>query len=240
MKIIKCCSTTSTTYLPNRDIEYLALHYTAGTTSKAGTALNLAKWFASGGNPQNPASSDYIVDDRDIVQYNEDIKNRYAWCVGGSLYKNPTTSLGATLYGKATNRNTLSIEICSSKKNKKSLDADDKDWYFTADVLDNTEQLVKYLMKQYNIPVERVIMHHTVTGKLCPAMWTQTEAALNNYYAFLDRLRDKPIEQQKQEQISTKKKMYYVQVGAYGIRSNAEAMLKEVKKVYPDAFIKEM
>ena len=184
MNIKPYYSITSLTYAPNRSIEYIALHYTAGTTSKAGTALGVAKWFASGGNPSNPASSDFIVDDRDIVQYNNDIENRYAWCVGGAKYS-PTTSLGASLYGKATNKNTINIEICSNKVNKKSLLASDTDWYFTEAELDNTRELVKYLMKKYNIPIERVIMHHTVTGKLCPAMWTHNETELKGYYDFL-------------------------------------------------------
>ena len=184
MNIKPYYSITSLTYAPNRSIEYIALHYTAGTTSKAGTALGTAKWFASGGNPSNPASSDFIVDDRDVVQYNNDIENRYAWCVGGAKYS-PTTSLGASLYGKATNKNTINIEICSNKVNKKSLLASDTDWYFTDAELDNTRELVKYLMKKYNIPIERVIMHHTVTGKLCPAMWTHNETELKGYYDFL-------------------------------------------------------
>lgn len=184
MNIKPYYSITSLTYAPNRSIEYMALHYTAGTTSKAGTALGVAKWFASGGNPSNPASSDFIVDDRDIVQYNNDIENRYAWCVGGTKYS-PTTSLGASLYGKATNKNTINIEICSNKVNKKSLLASDTDWYFTKAELDNTRELVKYLMEKYNIPIERVIMHHCVTGKPCPAMWTHNEAELKGYYDFL-------------------------------------------------------
>ena len=40
-------------------------------------------------------------------------------------------------------------------------------------------------MKKYNIPIECVIMHHTVTGKLCPAMWTHNESELKGYYDFL-------------------------------------------------------
>ena len=185
INIKPCYSTTSLTYAPKRTIKYIALHYTAGTTSKAGTALGTAKWFANGGSPSNPASSDFLVDDRDVVQYNKDIENYYAWCVGGTKYTNPTTSLGASLYGIATNKNTISIEICSNKKNTKSLNANDTDWYFTDAELDNTRELVKYLMKKYNIPIERVIMHHTVTGKLCPAMWTHNETELKGYYDFL-------------------------------------------------------
>ena len=185
INIKPCYSTTSLTYAPKRTIKYIALHYTAGTTSKAGTALGTAKWFANGGNPSNPASSDFLVDDRDVVQYNKDIENYYAWCVGGAKYTNPTTSLGASLYGIATNKNTISIEICRNKKNTKSLNANDTDWYFTESELNNTRELVKYLMKKYNIPIERVIMHHTVTGKLCPAMWTHNETELKGYYDFL-------------------------------------------------------
>lgn len=188
LNIKPCYSTTSLTYVPKRTIKYIALHYTAGTTSKAGTALGTAKWFATGGNPSNPASSDFLVDDRDVIQYNKDIENYYAWCVGGTKYTNPTTSLGASLYGIATNKNTISIEICSNKKNVKSLNANDTDWYFTEAELNNTRELVKYLMKKYNIPVERVIMHHSVTGKLCPAMWTHNESELKGYYDFLKSL----------------------------------------------------
>lgn len=239
MTIKKVCSKTSLTPLMGRKIEYIAVHYTAGTTSRAGTATNLAKWFAAGANPGNPVSSDFIVDDADIVQYNEDILNYYAWCVGGDKYVTQSTSLGGTLFGKATNRNTLSIEVCSCKKNPKSLNVFDNDWYFTEAAIENTVQLVKYLMKKYNIPVERVIMHHHVTGKMCPAMWTRSEAELSGWYDFVSRLRDKTVEQQKQEAISAKKKMYYVQVGAFGIRANAEKYLEQVKKVYPNAFIKE-
>ena len=185
LNIKACYSKTSLTYSPNRVIKYIALHYTAGTTSKAGTAMSTAKWFANGANPKNPASSDFIVDDANVIQYNKDIENYYSWCVGGTKYTNPTTSLGASLYGIATNKNTISIEICSNKRNPKSLDANDKDWYFTDAELDNTRELVKYLMKKYNIPIERVIMHHTVTGKLCPAMWTHNETELKGYYDFL-------------------------------------------------------
>lgn len=222
MNIKPYYSITSLTYAPNRSIEYLALHYTAGTTSKAGTALGVAKWFASGGNPSNPASSDFIVDDRDIVQYNNDIENRYAWCVGGTKYS-PTTSLGASLYGKATNKNTINIEICSNKVNKKSLLASDTDWYFTKAELDNTRELVKYLMKKYNIPIERVIMHHSVTGKACPAMWTHNEAELKGYYDFLQSIDKnyKPVASKPTTSTSTLPYKIKVKDESLNVRSDA-------------------
>ena len=222
MNIKPYYSITSLTYAPNRFIEYIALHYTAGTTSKAGTALGVAKWFASGGNPSNPASSDFIVDDRDIVQYNNDIENRYAWCVGGTKYS-PTTSLSASLYGKATNKNTINIEICSNKINKKSLLASDTDWYFTKAELDNTRELVKYLMKKYNIPIERVIMHHSVTGKPCPAMWTHNESELKGYYDFLQSIDKnyKPVTSKSTTSTSTLPYKIKVKDESLNVRSDA-------------------
>lgn len=174
-----------------------------------------------------------------------DMLTECIWCVCRVITYNAGNSVfneeeldNIRTYLKATNRNTISIEVCSSKKNPKSLNANDTDWYFTDAAIDNTVQLVKYLMKKYNIPIERVIMHHHVTGKMCPAMWTHNEKELDGWYDFVSQLRDKTVEQQKQEAISVKKKMYYVQVGAFGIRANAEKYLQEVKKHYPNAFIK--
>ena len=61
---------------PNREIKYIVVHYTAGVTSRSGSAVNTAVWFGSG---NAFASSDFIVDDTAIVQYNADIKNRYTY-----------------------------------------------------------------------------------------------------------------------------------------------------------------
>jgi N-acetylmuramoyl-L-alanine amidase CwlA len=43
-------------------------------------------------------------------------------------------------------------------------------------------------MKQYNIDISHVIMHHGVTGKQCPIMWTQNEKNLSGWYDFLARV----------------------------------------------------
>lgn len=173
--------TTNTNYLANRSVEWIAVHYTAGTTSKKGSALNLASCYKAG---SISASSDFTVDDATAVQYNKDIKNRYTWGVGGNLYPSMSTSLGGKYYGKCKNSNCINIEVCSNKVNKKSLLATDTDWYFTDSELDLTAQLIAKLMKEFNIDIDHVIMHHEVTGKLCPAMWTQKESQLVNWYNF--------------------------------------------------------
>jgi N-acetylmuramoyl-L-alanine amidase CwlA len=158
INITKKTSTTNTTYLANRSIKYIVIHYTAGVTSKAGTAASTASYFS---NASVKASADFIVDDGTIVQFNPDIANRYAWHCGGSKY----ATKGGSLYGVATLKNTIGIEICSTNKTKKMTYANDPNYYFTEAVLNNAADLVKYLMDKYNIDVNHVIRHYDVNGK---------------------------------------------------------------------------
>lgn len=176
---------TNTNYLANRKIEYIVIHYTGGSTSKKGSAMNLAS-ACRNGNLQS--SAEFYVDDGSIVQYIQDIQNRYSWSVGGNKYPAMSTSLGGLYYGKCTNKNSINIEICNEKVNKKSFLATDTDWYFTEAAISNAVKLTQYLMKQYNIDINHVIMHHSTTGKQCPIMWTQNEKNLSGWYDFLTRV----------------------------------------------------
>ena len=186
MEIVKQTSTVHTGYLKNRQIKYIVLHYTAGTSSKKGTARGVASMFA---NPNNrPASADFIIDDAEIVQYNPDISNRYTYAVGGQKYSVRYTPLSGMFYAKCKNNNSISIEMCSSKVNKKSLNALDTDWSINATVVDKAVELTKYLMQKYKVPVDNVIMHHHVTGKLCPQPWCLNEKRLQGWYQFKNRL----------------------------------------------------
>ena len=51
----------------------------------------------------------------------------------------------------------------------------------------NAADLVKLLMKKYNVPVERVIRHYDVTGKVCPKPFVDDEKA---WETFKERLAD--------------------------------------------------
>lgn len=190
INIIKCYGITNTTYMPNRKVEWIAIHYTAGTTSKKGSAINLATWYKGG---TGGTSSDFVIDDATIVQYNEDINHRYTWGVGGNKYSQMSTSLGGKYYNIATNKNCINIEICSNKVNTKTLLATDDDWYFTEAEIDNAVKLVQYLMEKFNIDIDHVIMHHHVTGKVCPNPWTLTEKSLSGWYDFLNKVQNKII-----------------------------------------------
>lgn len=158
-------STANTSVKYNRPIEYLVVHYTAGGTSRSGTAWNTAYMFA---HNTRPASADFIVDDTDIVQYNGDIKNRYTYAVGGKLQGNPG---GGKFYGKCKNYNSISIEICSSNRTGNMKYPNTKDWYFTDAALNNAIKLAQYLMEKYNIPANHLIRHYDVNQKLCLPMY---------------------------------------------------------------------
>ena len=190
MNIIKCTSSVHTSLQPNRPILYLVFHYCAGSTSKKGAARSTATMF---GNPSNrPASADFIVDDAEIVQYNPDIKNRYCYSVGGDKYTKLYTKEAAKYYGICRNYNSINVEICNRKKNTSDMNnALADDWYFTEAALNNAVELGKYLMKEYRIPASRVLMHHHVTGKLCPQPWCLNNSRLDGWYKFKARLTEK-------------------------------------------------
>ena len=227
MTITNKLSTVHTTAKDNRDIKYIVIHYTAGVTSKAGSAINTADFFRT---TSTEVSSDFTVDDNAVVQYNPDIKNRYTWHCGGNKY----ATKGGSLYGICKNSNSIGIEICSANSTGKMQNANDKSYSFTDAAVANAEWLVKKLMAEYNIPAERVVRHYDVTGKPCPGIigWNADSGSEAKWTAFKQAISGAAV--------SASAPKYYVQVGAFSSRKNAENYLDEVKKTYPDAFIKVM
>lgn len=147
--------------------KYLVIHYTAGASSQKGRALKNYDTFVARAKTNKPGSADFAVDDAEMVQFNPDIENYYTWAVGGNNWGNS----GGSLYGKATNSNCVSIEMCSNLKPGTSGSAANHDgWSFTDATINNTVKLAKMIMKKYNIPLERVIRHYDVNGKTCPGV----------------------------------------------------------------------
>lgn len=156
---LKVCITKSI----NRDIKYIAIHYTAGSSSIKGVARSVKRVFETG-----RASADFAVDDVESVQFNPDLKNYYCWAVGDP--KNKYTS-GGSLYNIATNRNTISIEMCSTLKSGTNKNvANHQGWSLSEEVLKRAAKLTKELMQKYNIPIERVVRHYDISGKVCPGV----------------------------------------------------------------------
>lgn len=214
-------------------IEYIVCHYTADL----GTAANHITAFSR--TSMQSASADFFVDELGIWQYNMNIKGRYSWAVGGGRQ----SGYGGAYFNKCTNPNSVSIEMCV-KSNGGSLAANGNGWYFDPKTIDNAVELVKYLMKELNLPASRVIRHYDVTGKYCPGVRGWNTAAGNTeqkWIAFKKRIGDgsaSAVSSNSSSASSTASKtnLYRVrktwgdansQIGAYSILENA---INEVKK----------
>ena len=139
------------------DIKYIVAHFTAndGDSDEAN-----GNYFD---DTYRGASAHYFVDDDSITQTVPD--DYVAYSVGGKKY---TNTKGGSLYGVATNANTLNIEMCDTVK--------DGIYNVSEKTLVNTITLIKEKQKQYGIPDENVIRHYDVTGKLCPAYYVDESA----------------------------------------------------------------
>ena len=137
-------------------IKWICIHYTANDGDRDESN---GKYFR---NNVVGASAHYFVDSDSVTQSVAD--NRVAWSVGGKKYANCGSTGGGKYYGKVTNTNSISIELCDDVKNGTI--------YPSAKTIENALELTEYLMKKYNIPKSNVIRHFDVTGKPCPKYWT--------------------------------------------------------------------
>jgi N-acetylmuramoyl-L-alanine amidase CwlA len=210
--------------------EFIVIHYTAGVTSRAGSAVNVSNYYKN----SNDVSADFTVDDEDIVQYNGDIRNRYTWHCGGKKYG----TKGGSFYGKCTNANSIGVEICSVNSTGKMQNANDRSYAFTPAAVANAAKLVKKIMAEYGIPADRVIRHYDVNGKPCPGIigWNAESGSEAEWIGFKKALGNDSSVSDSPAPDSTAK--YFVQVGAFSSKENAEKYLNSVKTVYPQAFIK--
>lgn len=154
MEIIKDITNTNRTISNNRKIEYLVMHYVGAVS----TARNNASYFK---NTYRGASAHYFVDDNEIVQVVEDTD--IAWHCGNDVY-----------YNGARNSNSLSIEMCCYRMENGNLN-------ITAVTEARAIELVKMLMKKYNIDVDHVIRHYDATRKNCPAPFVSDQERWNNF-----------------------------------------------------------
>lgn len=149
------------------NIKYLVYHY---TSNDGDHDESNGKYFH---NNIVKASAHYFVDDDSVTQSVDD--NYIAYSVGGHCQ-----SAHHPLYKVCTNSNSISIEMCDTVKNGVV--------EITDATMENAIELGKVLMKRYNIPLDRVIRHYDVNGKLCPncngllddKVWNAFKARLND------------------------------------------------------------
>lgn len=147
-------------------IKYIVIHDTGNKSKGAGADAHF-KYF-NGGNRNS--SADFFMDDKKILQVN-DYTKYYTWQVGDGKGK----------YG-ITNQNSIGVEICVN------VDGD----YNKA--FENAIELTKYLMKELDIPAERVVRHYDASRKNCPASmsanswakWNEFKEAIMDEKVFVD------------------------------------------------------
>lgn len=149
-------------------IEYIVIHFTSnnGDTAYANTVF-----FKS---VNRGASAHYFVDENSIWQCVED--NNTAWHCGGERQ----SKYGGGFFKICTNRNSIGIEMCSRKK--------DGSYYFLDGTVENCIELVRALMKKYNIPINKIIRHYDVTGKMCPQPYCFSEKGEAEWRGFKERI----------------------------------------------------
>lgn len=123
-------------------IKYLVVH-DCGAHS---TARNNRDYFNGG---DRSASADFFIDSANIFQ-TIDFNKHYSWAIGD----------GAGKYGK-TNGNSISMEMCLEANLKPS-----------TSTVNNTIDLVKYLMKALNISADNVVRHYDCSHKNCPGSFS--------------------------------------------------------------------
>lgn len=147
-------------------VAYIVIHFTAG---KNDTAKNNGAYF---GREAVGASAHFFVDETTVV--NSVPEDRVAYHCGGYTYYHP----------ECRNGNSIGVEICTKWENG--------EYSFAPEAVANAQELVRYLMKAYNVPVERVIRHFDVTHKNCPApfvgtgqaAWEEFKGGLTMYQKF--------------------------------------------------------
>ena len=154
-----------------RRIKYIVIHY----FGSLGTAEAVARYFRTA---YRGASAHYSLDEgTNIYQSVED--GDIAWHCGTS---------GTYFHPDCRNSNSIGIEVRPYKADTSSMQADDEDWYFTAQTVDRLVEFTKYLMKKYNIPADRVVRHYDVTHKICPNPFVVNAKAQADWVAFKNRL----------------------------------------------------
>lgn len=152
-------------------IRYIVVHDT-GNPSRGANATAHYNYFNGG---DRSSSADFFVDDTQVLCVNDYYKY-YTWHCGDGHGK----------YG-ITNRNSVGIEFCIN------VDSDrDK-------TLDRTAQLVRELMQELNIPIERVVRHYDASRKNCPQSMSGNGWA--QWYKFKEKLKGEDLAMTQYEEL---------------------------------------
>ena len=200
--------------------EFIVVHNTA---NKATARNEIAYMIAN----NNETSFHYAIDDKEIIQGIPEDRN--AW----------HASDGAKGDG---NRKGIAIEICYSYcqkevngewvEDKETWNAQYKTKFIAAEKL--AAQFIASKLKEKGWDIDKVKKHQDFCTKYCPHRTLDM-----GWQRFLNMIEGYMKEGLSSSSTSTtnNKVLYRVQVGAFGVKSNADAYLKKVKAAGFDAFI---
>lgn len=141
-------------------IKYIVIHDTGNSAS--GANANAHYNYFNGGD--RSSSADFFVDDTQVLCVNDYYKY-YTWHCGDGHGK----------YG-ITNRNSIGIEICINSDGNRDV------------AITKTISLVKELMEELNIPIDRVVRHYDASRKNCPASMNKNN--WSEWFEFKRRLQN--------------------------------------------------
>ncbi len=174
--------------------KYIVIHDT-GNKNKGADAEAHYKYF-NGGNRN--ASAHYFVDDHETIQTVE--HSNAAWHCGD----------GKGNYG-ITNYNSIGIEICINS------DGDyDK-------AVQKTIELVRTLMKELNIPIEKVVRHYDASRKKCPG--TMSSNNWEKWTWFINQIKQSSDESEQLTLIMGTTQATVEQMVSYALKGNPNPKL---------------
>lgn len=169
--------------------EFVVIHFT-GSGGDGGSAKNIYNGWVSRDKKER-ANTHYLVDAGGIYEcvdpkkYSCQFACASRQCVEHMKFY--TSKYSGTYNKLAGNFNTINIEACSAKRTPVSRRPNaymDTDFYFPDRTYKNLVALTSWLLDEFGIPISNLIMHHHISGKLCPAMWCNNDGAFNGWFAF--------------------------------------------------------
>lgn len=199
----------------NQKIDRITIHHMAGN-------LSIESCGAGFADPKRQASSNYgIGSDGRIGMYVEEA-NR-SWCSGGTKTNNGMT-------GRDNDFRAVTIEVAN--------DGGDPDWHVSDKAIASLIALCADICKRNGIAklnftgdaTGNLTLHNFFAYTLCPGAYLESKIPY-----IVEQVNKKLGTSNTEPEAKT---IYRVQVGAYAVKSNAEAMLKKIKAAgFDDAFI---
>ena len=159
-----------------QQIEYIVLHYVGAVSTAKDNAVYLNR-------DSNLGWSAHFFTDETSIWQSVPLVESAGHC--GVDYSNGK----APFWGKCRNKNSIGIEMCCKK------DAN-SNWFIEPETVTRTVELVKWLMQEFNVPIERVVRHYDVCWKTCPEPWVRDPAQWNS---FKKRLTEEEIDMTVEE-----------------------------------------